>query len=127
MKTISIFLALINSLLAGVILLASLTGSEIHEAAFLWLLAKVLATILIIVIGILTWLGNLFALKHNWLTLSSLFLVALGAATIVWTFHLAMFNGDMEYYMVFYGGSLMIQGAASLFGFVEESQNRIAS
>ena len=40
MKTISIFLALINSLTAGVLLASSLTGSEIHPAAALWLLIK---------------------------------------------------------------------------------------
>ena len=126
MKTLSIFLSLINSLLAGVILLASLTGSEIHDAAFLWLFTKILAAIAIIAIGILTWLGNMFTLKPGLLTLSSLALVALGAATIVWTFHLAIISGDMEYYMVFYGGSLAMQGTASLFGFAEGAGNLIA-
>jgi len=45
-----------------------------------------------------------------------LFLVALGAATVVWTFHLALVTGDMEFHMVVYGGSLAMQGMASLFG-----------
>jgi len=127
MKTLSIFLALINSLLAGVILLASLTGNEIREAAFLWLFTKVLATIIIIAIGVLTWLSNMFTFKPGLMTLSSLFLVALGAATAVWTLHLAMVTGDMEYYMILYGGSLMMQGAASLFGFAEGSRNITAA
>jgi len=123
MKTVSIFLSLINSLLAGVILLASLTGNEIHEAAFLWLFIKILATLAIIAIGILTWFGNMFTLKPGLLTLSSLSLVALGAATAVWTLHLAIVTGDMEYYMVVYGGSLMMQGVALLFGFIEGGKN----
>src|SRR6185503_13039041 len=106
MKTLSIFLSLINSLLAGVILLASLTGSEIRQAAFLWLFTKLFVTLIIIAIGVLTWLGSMFTLKPTLMALSSLFLVALGAATVVWTFHLAMVTGDMEYYMVVYGGSL---------------------
>ena len=126
MKTVSIFLALINSLLAGVILLASLTGSEIHDAALLWLMTKILATLGIIMIGVLTWLGNIFNLKPSLMALSSLCLVALGAATAVWTFHLATVTGDMEYYMVVYGGSLTIQGMASLFGFAEGSRNATA-
>ena len=126
MKTVSIFLALINSLLAGVILLASLTGSEIHDAALLWLMTKILATLGIIMIGVLTWLGNIFNLKPSLMALSSLCLVALGAATAVWTFHLAMVTGDMEYYMVVYGVSLMIQGMASLFGFANGSRNMTA-
>ena len=120
MKTISIFLSLINSLLAGVILMANLTGNEIREATFLWLLTKLFVTIIIMVIGVLTWLGSMFTFKPTLMALSSLFLVALGAATVVWTFHLAMTTGDMEYYMVIYGGSLATQGAASLLGFAEE-------
>ena len=123
MKTLSICLSLINSLLAGVILLASLTGNEIREAAFLWLFTKVLVATMIIGIGVLTWLNNMFAFRPGLMALSSLFLVALGASTAVWTLHLAIVTGDMEYYMVVYGGSLAMQGAASLFGFAEESRN----
>ena len=123
MKTISIFLSLINALLAGVILLASLTGNEIRETEFLWLMTKILASVSIILIGILTWLGHLSTFKPGLIAVSSLFLVALGAATIVWTFHLALVTGDLEYYVILLGGSLMIQGAASLFGLVEGSRN----
>src|SRR4030095_4534073 len=123
MKTISIFLSLINSLLAGVILLASLTGNELHDATSLWLLTKILAAMGIIVTGVLTWQGIMSTVRPGWLALSNLSLVALGAATAVWTLHLAMVTGDMEYYMILYGGSLMLQGATSLFGFVEESRN----
>ena len=123
MKTLSIFLSLINSLLAGVILLASLTGNEIREAAFLWLFTKVLVATMIIGVGVLTWLNNMFAFRPGLMALSSLFLVALGASTAVWTLHLAIVTGDMEYYMVVYGGSLAMQGAASLFGSAEESRN----
>ena len=123
MKTVSIFLALINSLLAGLILLASLTGSEVRDATLLWLMTKILAALGIILIGVLTWLGNISNIKPGLMALSSLCLVALGAATAVWTVHLALVTGDIEYYMVGYGGSLMIQGMASLFGFAEGSRN----
>jgi hypothetical protein len=57
------------------------------------------------------------------MALCSLFLVSLGVATIVWTFHLALVSGDMEYFMVLYGGSLALQGAASLFGFATDSRS----
>jgi len=123
MKTVSIFLALINSLLAGLILLASLTGSEVRDATLLWLMTKILAALGIILIGVLTWLGNISNIKRGLMALSSLCLVPLGAATAVWTVHLALVTGDIEYYMVGYGGSLMIQGMASLFGFAEGSRN----
>ena len=127
MKTLSIFLSLINSLLAGVILLASLTGNELRDATLLWLLIKILAAVGIILTGVLTWLGIMSAVRPGLLALSNLSLVALGAATAVWTVHLAMVTGDMEYYMIVYGGSLIMQGAASLFGFAEESRNLTAT
>lgn len=126
MKTLSIFLSLINSLLAGVILLASLTGNELRDATLLWLLIKIFAAMGIILTGVFTWLGLMSAVRPGLLALSNLSLVALGAATAVWTLHLAMVTGDMEYYMIVYGGSLIMQGAASLFGFAEESRNLTA-
>src|SRR5258706_7063618 len=127
MKTISIFLSLINSLLAGVILLASLTSSEVHDALLLWLMTKILAALGIIVIGVIIWLGSVSAVKPNLMALSSVSLVALGAGTVVWTIHLAIVTGDMEYYMIVYGISLIIQGMASLFGFAKESRNMTVS
>jgi hypothetical protein len=51
----------------------------------------------------------------------SLFLTALGAAIIVWTFHVELVSGDLEYHMIVYGGSLIVQGMASLFGFAGNS------
>jgi hypothetical protein len=67
----------------------------------------------------------MFTFKPTLMALSSLSLVALGAATVVWTFHLAMTTGDMEYHMVVYGGSLATQGAASLLGFAAEESRTI--
>ncbi len=127
MKTISVFLSLINSLLAGVILLASLTDSEVHDALLLWIMTKILAALGIIVIGVITWLGSVSAVKPNLMALSSVSLVALGAGTVVWTIHLAIVTGDMEYYMIVYGISLILQGMASLFGFAKESRNMTVS
>jgi len=127
MKTISIFLALINSLTAGLLLASSLSGSEIHQAAVLWLSTKVFAGVFVIMIGILTWLGSIRPIGPGILPIGSLFLVALGAATIVWTIHLSIISGDMEFYMVGFGVSLMAQGMTSLLGFAGESRNMIPS
>lgn len=123
MKTISIFLALINSLLAGLLIVFSLSGSEIHQAAAWWLLTKVLIGLSIIVVGALTWIGSMRTIKPGLVALGSLFLVAIGAATVMWTLHLGLVTGDMEYYMFIYGGSLMMQGIASLFGYSGTSGN----
>ena len=123
MKTISIFLALVNALLAGLILAFSLSPTEIMETATWWSLTKITAAAFVILVGVLTWLGSARPLSAGLMSLCSLFLVALGAATVVWTFHLALVSGDMEYYMIGYGGSLAVQGMASLFGFAGDSRN----
>lgn len=126
MKTISIFLALINSITAGILLTFTLSSREIQQAQVLWLLIKVFAASFVVAIGALTWFGGARAIRSGLLPMSSLFLVALGAATTVWTFHLAILTGDMEYYMAWYGGSLMAQGVTSLAGLAGESKHMIA-
>jgi hypothetical protein len=120
MKTISIFLALINSLVAGLLIAFSLSGSEIRQAAAWWTVLKTLAAFSIILIGVLTWLANMRTVRPGLVSLGSLFLVGLGTATIVWTLHLALVTGDAEYYMLVYGGSLIVQGVSSLFGVLQE-------
>lgn len=123
MKTISIFLALVNSLLAGLILAFSLSPTEIGQAAAWWSFTKIVAACSVILVGALTWLGSARTISAGLTSLCSLFLVALGAATIVWTFHLALVTSDMEFHMIVYGGSLIVQGMASLFGFAGDSRN----
>jgi len=127
MKTISIFLALINSLAAGLLIVFSLSASEIRQVAAWWTLMKTLAAFSVIVIGALTWLASMRTVRPGLMSLGSLLLVALGAATIVWTLHLALVTGDVEYYMLVYGGSLIVQGASSLFGVLEEPRNSVAA
>ena len=123
MKTVSIFLALVNSLLAGLILAFSLSPTEITQAEAWWSFAKIAAASSVILVGVLTWFGSARAISAGLTALCSLFLVALGAATIVWTFHLALVSGDVEFYMMFYGGSLIVQGMASQFGFAGDPRN----
>ena len=127
MKTISIFLALINSLVAGLLIAFSLSGSEIRQVAAWWTLMKTLAAFSVIVIGALTWLASMRTVRPGLMSLGSLLLVALGTATIVWTLHLALVTGDAEYYMLVYGGSLIVQGSSSLFGVLEEPRNSVAT
>lgn len=116
MKTISIFLALVNSLFAGLLILFTLSTFEIHQAESWWLMAKLVAAGSVIVIGVLTWVESIGHVKQGLMALASLYLVALGAATGVWTVHLAQVTGDMEYYMLLFAGSLFVQGTALLFG-----------
>jgi hypothetical protein len=84
---------------------------------------KIAAATLVILIGVITWLGSAHAANPGLMALCSLYLVALGAATVVWTFHLALVAGDIEFHMVVYGGSLAVQGMASLFGFAGDARS----
>src|SRR5687768_12808852 len=127
MKTISIFLALMNTLVAGLLIAFSLSGSEIRQAAAWWTLLKTLSAFSVIVIGALTWLASMRTVRPGLISLGSLLLVALGAATIVWTLHLVLVSGDAEYYMLVYGGSLIVQGASSLFGVLQEPRDSVAA
>ena len=117
MKTISIFLALVNSLLAGLLIASNFSPTEFRQVELWWFAMKIAAAVAVILIGVITWLGSARSANPGLMALCSLFLVALGAATVVWTFHLALVSGDMEFHMVVYGGSLAVQGMASLFGF----------
>ena len=119
MKTISIFLALINSLLAGLLITFLISSADFQVSATIWSALRILVALSVILIGVLTWVNALGSIHPGLLALSSLFLVALGAATVVWTFHRAQVSGDMEYYMILYGGSLFVQGFALLFGIAE--------
>ena len=116
MKTISIFLALINSLLAGLLITFLISSVDFRVSATLWSAIRILVALSVIMIGLLTWISAMGSIHPGLLAISSLFLVALGAATVVWTFHRAQVTGDMEYYMVIYGGSLFTQGFSLLFG-----------
>lgn len=119
MKTISFFLALINSLLAGLLIMSLISSVDFRVSATLWSAIKIGVAASVIMIGILTWINAVGSIHPGLLALSSLFLVALGAATVVWTFHRAQVTGDMEYYMILYGGSLFVQGCSLLFGLAE--------
>ncbi len=125
MKTISIFLALVNALLAGLLIASGISLTGLSRAQAWWLAAKDAAAAAVILVGVLTWLGSARPLHAGLIPLCSLFLVALGAATTVWTLQLALVTGTMEFHMIVYGGSLAVQGMASLFGFAGEAGSMV--
>jgi len=122
MKTISIFIALINLLFAGFLIALDLSYNEIHLRTLWWSLLKLSTATVIIAIGIIVWLEVTGAIRPTLVLLGSIFLIALGPATIVWAVHVALTTGNVEFHMAVYGGSLMVQGMASLLGFAEETR-----
>ena len=127
MKTISIFLALVNALLAGLLTSFLVTSVDFRFSATWWSMARILLALAVIVIAALTWIGAAVPVRPGILLLGSLFLVAIGPATAVWTLHRALLTGDMEYYMFMYGGSLFVQGITLLLGIPEGRGNASAA
>lgn len=123
MKTISMFLALVNALLAGLLISFLLSRVDFRFSATWWSVARILLALSVIGIGALTWIGTVLPLRPGLLLLGSLFLVAIGPATAVWTLHRALLTGDMEYYMFMYGGSLFVQGVSLLLGFSQGQES----
>jgi hypothetical protein len=116
MKTISILLALVNSLAASLVVAASLPAIQILRPALsLWGVTKVTASIAVITAGVLTWIAaGRTTPSPNLILVTGLFLVALGTASAVWTIHLALVSGAIKDHMFLYGGSLMAQGTACI-------------
>lgn len=123
MKTISILLALLNSLGAGLVIAASLPAIQIlRPASSLWSAVKVACSLGIILAGILTWMEAGNHANQGAILLAGLFLVALGAASLVWTVHLAIMSGSVKDHMFLFGTSLMAQGAASVWTLMTEAK-----
>ncbi len=123
MKTISVFLALINLIFAGFLIALDLSYNGIHAGKLWWSLMKLSTASLIIMIGVSAWLGAMGAIPQRPILFGSVFLVALGPATIVWALHVMLTTGDVEYHRAVYGASLMAQGVTSLLGFAEDNRN----
>ena len=126
MKTISIFLALINSLFAGFLIALDLSYHGFLQGTPWWSLLKLSTAGMIIVVGLSVWLGEMGILSPGPSLLGGVFLIALGPATVVWAIHVALTTGNIEFHMAFYGVSLMLQGLASLLG-VREAGSVTAS
>lgn len=116
MKTVSIFLALLNSLFAGFLILLDLSYNGLGSGSLGWSFLKLSAASSIILIGISAWMGEMGLLRPAPILLGGLFLIALGPATLVWAVHVALTTGHLEFHMAVYAVSLMAQGLASLLG-----------
>jgi hypothetical protein len=126
MKVISIFLALINSLLAGLLITFLVTSTDFKISMVLWSATRILLASLIILVSVLSWISMTVTVRPVLLALGSLFLVGIGPATMVWAFHKASLTGHLEYYMLLYGTSLFVQGCSLLLG-LSEGQEKVST
>jgi ABC-type polysaccharide/polyol phosphate export permease len=126
MKVISIFLALINSLLAGLLIIFLATSTDFKISMAWWSILRILLALFVIAAGVLSWLSMIVTVRPLLLALGSLFLAGIGPATMVWAFHKASLTGHMEYYMLIYGASLFVQGCSLLLGLAEGRETAAA-
>jgi len=124
-KTISIFLALLNSLFAGFLILLDLSYSGLHPGSLGWSMLKLSAASAVILIGVAAWLGEMGLLGPAPILLGGLFLIALGPATLMWAVHVALTSGDIEFHMVVFAMSLLAQGMSSLLGTTRENRHEL--
>ena len=82
MKTISIFLALINSLLAGLIIMYNFSVFQLYESGTSWLLIESIIDLSVIMIGAFMWFACMREIHSGPVLIGGLYLVVLGAVTM---------------------------------------------
>jgi hypothetical protein len=111
-KVISIFLAVINTLFGGLLILSCVSASE----ALSWVVTKSTAGFLGIFFGILTFTDNVQPINPGRMLLINLALVIIGISGFAWGIHWSIISGDVKNTVLLFGGSLFIQGLTSMLG-----------
>ena len=123
MKIISIFLGLINSLLAGLVITFLIPNITSHLFRDWGPVMQFLLAFAILVIGVLSWLAMMMTIQPAPMVLGSIFLIATGPALSVWAIHRASLTGHLDFSMLMYGASLFFQGVTLLLGLAEGAEN----
>ena len=119
MKVLSILLALVNSLVAGVVLLSCVSTGNLSWDGLGWLATRVATGILVILIGILTFRDGVRPVSPGIMLIAGLLLILLGSGSTMWGLHISIVSGDVKNVMILFGGSLVLQGIASVTGLRE--------
>ncbi|MBN2501206.1 MAG: hypothetical protein JXB38_10540 [Anaerolineales bacterium] len=119
MKVLSILLALVNSLVAGLVLLSCVSVSNLSWDGLGWLGVRVATGALVILAGILTFRDGTQGIAPGKMLVAGLLLVLLGTGSAMWGVHLTIVDGDIKNVMILFGGSLVLQGIASIVGLRE--------
>jgi len=112
MKVISILLALINSLMGGLLILSCVSAGE----SLGWITFKTGAGILAIYFGVLTFKDSVQPIRRYRMLLGGLFLVIAGVSGVAWGIHWSIISGDIKNTILMVGGSLFIHGLTSVLG-----------
>jgi hypothetical protein len=122
MKVLSILLALVNSLMAGLVLLSCISVSNLSWDGIGWLAVRVATGVLVILTGILTFRDGAQPIGPRKMLMAGLSLVLLGTGSVMWGLHLSILSGDVKNVMILFGGSLVLQGIASIVGLQESGE-----
>jgi hypothetical protein len=122
MKVISILLALVNSLVAGLVLLSCISASNLHWDSLAWLAVRVGTGTLVILAGALTFIDGTQPVSPGKMLVAGLSLIMLGVSSAMWGLHLTLISGDIKNVMILFGGSLVLQGIASIVGLQESGE-----
>ena len=119
MKVLAFLLSVMNSSVSGLILISCMSKYNLHWAALEHISGRLLTGSLVILIGLLTILDGLRPLRPEKLLVAGLLLFLLGATCTLWGLHLTLLSGDLKKAFILYGGSLAIQGIATIWGAYE--------
>ncbi len=117
MKVVSILMALINSLTGGLLILSCISASE----SLGWITLKTGAGIIAIYFGILTFKDSIQPIRQSRILSAGLFLVIVGVSIVAWGIHWSIISGDIKNTVLLFGGSLFMQGLASVLGMAENN------
>ena len=119
MKVLSILLALVNSLVAGVVLLSCVSIGNLNWDGLGWLAVRIGVGIAVIIIGALTFRDGAQPIGPGVMLVAGLMLILLGTGSAMWGLHLSIISGDIKNAMILFGGSLVLQGISSVTGLRE--------
>jgi hypothetical protein len=126
MKTFSLLLSLINTLIAVLIMIFNISTS-IQQYTGLWnMLLQNITIMTVIFFGVITWFASMTDSNNGAVLLGSIALIITGTVYIVWAYHLTVVGGQVEFFLAGFGASLTLQGLSSLLGFSIEAGHAMA-
>lgn len=81
-----------------------------------WVTTKTGAGVLALYFGILTFKDAVQPISQSRMLLNGLFIVIVSVSTLAWGIHWSIVSGDMKNTLLLFGGSLFMQGMASILG-----------
>lgn len=119
MKTISMFLGLMNALVTVIFLIITVDPQNARLEHPMWVLAKMGAGAFVIAVCYLAWVSCIRVVDVRTLALCGLALTMLGVATTTWVVQVGIIRGDMLMKLTVYGFSITVQGIAVLLSMAE--------